>query len=155
MPVHMRTQIRDALVAALREGGVSGNSWGSRVFASRRYPLARTDLPAILVYTLEESSGRDTARNLQRQLSVAVEAVTEANGTLDAELDELCRQAEASISVDPTLGGLVYDIELRGTQIALHPGGADRKPEFETGGAAMAFLATYRTPVTDPATNSR
>lgn len=148
MADHLRKQIRDALLAALTGQG----NWGARAYASRRHPLTAGELPAVCIYTLSEDSGRDSAQNLRRVLEVAVEAVTQINDTLDDTLDVMCRDIEAVIGGNPTLGGLAYEAQLVRTQIALQPA---KGAQIETGSAVMTYRVTYRTAVSNATSNTR
>lgn len=144
---HLRTQIRNAVVATL---GLTG----SRVYASRRHPVEADKLPALCVYAFDETSelhGKAAAatRPLLRQLNMAVEAVAQANDNVDDSLDVICGDVEVALGADPTLGGLAYDCHLTGTKIAIVATG-DRT----TAHALMTFTVFYRTRAADPSFNS-
>lgn len=146
---HHRKIIRDAVVTALT--GLA--STGSNVFATRRYPVAAAQLPALCVYTLSEDSEVDsmgTNRSLLRTLDMIIEAVTQVNDTLDNTLDQLCLEVETALGLDPTLGGRVHDCNLASTRIAIR-GDA----EAETGSAVMNFSVIYRTRANDPSTSTK
>lgn len=143
---HARQQVRDAVVTAL--GGLT--TTGTRVYSGRVHPLHRTRLPALLVYSLEESVAEDSAvmgLDQLRTLVVAVEAITEANADLDDSIDTICAEVETAIHADVTLGGVTKWIEYTGVEIELEEG--LQKP---IGSARMTFRAEYRVDATDPET---
>lgn len=146
---HHRKIIRDAVVTALT--GLA--STGSNVFATRRYPVAAAQLPALCVYTLSEDSKVDsmgTNRSLERNLDLIIEAVTQVNDTLDDTLDQICLEVEMALGIGLTIGGQVHNCNLASTRIAIR-GDA----ETETGSAVMNFSVTYRTRANDPATSTK
>lgn len=149
MPDHLRQQIRSAAVAALKAAALP--PWAARVYASRRVPLAETDLPALCVYTTEEDSVLDAGRHLRRGVSLVIEAITQDNVSLDDDIDALALSVEKALAADRTLGGLAYDTVLMRTTIALQP---VRDAKNRTGSAVLAYAVTYRTPVADPSLNS-
>ena len=112
---HARTQISQA-VAALLKGQTSA---GNNVFEARVYPLNDPKLPALLVYTKQETVGEQSIsrpRTQQRELMVTVEAYVKARGIVDEATDDLALEIEQRIAADPTLGGLVKDIALDTTE---------------------------------------
>jgi hypothetical protein len=115
---HARTQIRQAVVALL-----AGNTAaGSRVYASRVHPLDDPKLPALCVFSPQESMGNPTMqrpRTQQRTLQLVIEGYVKARGDIDAEADTLALEVEKIIGADPTLGGLVKDAMLDTTSTQL------------------------------------
>ncbi|MBK7592227.1 MAG: hypothetical protein IPI27_13400 [Betaproteobacteria bacterium] len=103
MANHVRRQIREAVATA-----VTGlTTTGTRVFQSRVYPLEATDLPALLIATLSETSEPVTIhgpRELMRVLSVQVWH-HKATADLDDALDLICKEVEIALASDMTLGG--------------------------------------------------
>ena len=108
---HARTQIRQAVLALL-----NGNTTaGSNVFEARVYPLNDPKLPALLVYTKQETVGEQSMsypRTQHRELLLTIEAYVKARGNVDADTDALSLEVEQLIAADPTLGGLVKDTVL-------------------------------------------
>ena len=115
---HARTQIRQAVVAML-----TGNTAaGSRVYTSRVYPLDDPKLPALLVFTPQESMGNPSMqrpRTQQRTPQLVIEGYVKARGDIEAEADALAVEVEKIIGADPTLGGRVKDTMLDSTSIQL------------------------------------
>jgi len=112
-----RQQIVTAVAAMLRAvlPAVDG-----RVFPSRVRHIQSARLPAIGVYGLKEALDDEgtSPRRYTRDLTLAVEVVANGEG-MDATLNELADAVEDALEADPTLGGLVQDLELRGVEISL------------------------------------
>jgi hypothetical protein len=103
MATHERQAIREAIVAQLK----GRTSAGVRVFKSRREPLREMELPAITVYTDEETvDDVNTApRELKRQVSVAVIGWVMQSASVDDALDALALEIETAMDADMFLGG--------------------------------------------------
>jgi len=108
---HVRKQIRDAVVTALT--GLT--TTGSNVFRSRIYPLEKTKLPCLCIFTRSETTEFDTmtiSRSTQRNLDIAVEAYVSATANYDNTLDTIAVEVEEAIASDVTLGGLAKDAQV-------------------------------------------
>jgi len=114
---HARTQIRNAVTALL----LNNTSAGSKVYESRIYPLDDPKLPAILIYTKQESVGDQMSmskpRTQHRELQLTIEVYVKANSNIDETADGLALEVEQIIGNDPTPGGLVKDSILSTTEI--------------------------------------
>lgn len=122
---HARTQIRKAVVNALKGNTAAEN----RVYESRVYALDDPKLPALLVFTPQESMGQPSVqrpRTQMRQLQLMVEGYLKARGDIDSDADALALEVEQLIGADPTLGGLVKDAMLDTTATRLS--GEGEKP---------------------------
>ena len=112
--MHPRQAIRAAVVTAIRPAATDA---GDRVLATRKAPWPRRNLPAIAVYTFEESVDRprstDRPRRYLRQLKLSIVLAAEGDDAADA-LDE---QVEAAIERDTTFGALAQDAWLSSTSI--------------------------------------
>jgi hypothetical protein len=109
MSTPRRTEIRDAVVAAINTIG----AFGGRVHASRRRTLPRGGLPACCIYVEAEEkelSHMAPAPVFERRLKVVREIFTEAGDRNAGQLDELCALSEAALLADETLGGLCMHI---------------------------------------------
>ena len=109
MPNHVRQQIREAFAAQVT-GLVTS---GARVFQSRFYNMAETDLPGLKIYTEQEEIADNAGTTYQaspdlqrRTISLRCEAVARATANLDDTLDKMCNEVEKAIAANPTLGGL-------------------------------------------------
>lgn len=113
---HPRQEIRRAVVRAL----TGRTAASARVFRSRQTAWRKIDLPAVCVYTLEESvdpkSRQSSARTLERVLQLAVEGVVEPGDDVDERLDALAWEIERAMHADETFGGLVVDSLLSNTE---------------------------------------
>ena len=108
---HARTQIRNAVTALLKGNTTAGNN----VYEARVYPIDDPKLPALLIYTKQETVGEQSMsrpRTQQRELMVTVEAYVKERGNVDEATDKLAMEIEQQIATDPTLGGLVKDTAL-------------------------------------------
>lgn len=153
MPTHVRQQLREAVVAALR-GNVTGVD--ERVFPSRTWPLtAEVDFPAILVFTPGGPSSYDTmgwssasAPMLMRQERVAVELrVRTKNTEPDAALDALALEVERLVFAWAVGAALVQALELVQTQIETRALGDARE-----GVALLTWRTEIRTAADAPDT---
>jgi hypothetical protein len=153
MPVtHARTQVRNAVIAALT--GLA--STGARVYAGRTRSLGAAHAPALLVYARETASAADSRppRKLAHTLTLFVEgrvaraaasATEDVSRALENDLDQVELEVAAAIGADPTLGGLVKDIMLvRSTLSTQAPG------ERHEGEVRLEFRVEYRTAETAP-----
>lgn len=112
--MHRRREIRDAIV-----GLVTGlATTGDRVEVGRTRPLPARHLPTLLVYTVEETSGRQYDGNpasLGRTVQVFIDGRVSAIEPPDDDLDQIAFEIEAAMRGDPTIGGLAFDSVLSST----------------------------------------
>lgn len=135
--IHARTQIRQAVVNLLKDQTAAGN----RVYESRVYPLDDPKLPALLVFTPQESMGNPTMqrpRTQARQLQLVIEGYLKARGDIDSDADALALEVEQLIGADPTIGGLVKDAILDVTTTQLS--GEGEKPVAIV---SLTFMVLY------------
>jgi hypothetical protein len=134
---HARTQIRDMVAAVL----MSHTSAGDHVYEARVYALDDMKLPALLVYTKQDtvvSRSISLPRTQQRELVVTVEAYVKSRGNIDDVTDALALEVEQRIAADPTLGGLVKDITLTSTDMQFSDDG-----ERPVAVAVLTFTTLY------------
>jgi hypothetical protein len=137
MANHVRQQIREKIGATLT--GLT--TTGSNVFESRVYPLENANLPALIIYTKEESSEPiviGTQRVMSRELSVVVEGYAKATSNFDDTIDTISKEVEAAIAADRTLDGLAKDTYLESTEIEFNSEG-----EKPLGYVSLTFLTNY------------
>ena len=143
---HVRQQIRERIAA-----NVTGlTTTGSNVFASRVYNISTSELPALLVYAISESSERDSflsSNGLERSVDILVEGYATTSANLDSVLDTIAAEVETAVAGDPTCNGLCKDIVLSNTDVDLTPDG--QKP---VGSIKLTFECTYRTTTVAPET---
>jgi hypothetical protein len=143
---HARTQIRNAVTALLKGNTTAGNN----VYEARVYPINDPKLPALLVYTKQETVGEQSMsrpRTQQRELFVTVEAYVKARGNVDEAADTLAMEIEQLIAIDPTLGGLVKDTALDTTETQFSDEG-----EKPIAVAILAFSVLYTVKEHEPQT---
>jgi hypothetical protein len=131
---HVRTQIRQAAVAAL--DGIAA------VSASRVYPIAEADLPVLLVWTNDEEITGGTHGAYARELTLAVEAVARG-GFVDDDLDALLVSVENALTRS-TLGGLCKPLSMTRIEISIEAGSTP------IGRARATFRALYYTQFGNP-----
>ncbi|KZL21122.1 hypothetical protein PsAD2_00406 [Pseudovibrio axinellae] len=145
---HIRTQVRDAVEAALK--GLP--STAERVFVTRTYPLEHKRLPALLIYILDEQSQpaeMGPGRDIERQMSITVEAIADGRG-FDDELDQIAVEVEGALAGSHYLNGLVKELYLQSSNLNLATG-RDRG-EKRTGVLTLSFTVLAVTPEADPQT---
>jgi hypothetical protein len=132
---HIRQQLREAFAAQ-----VTGlTTTGARVFQSRIRNLAAADLPALRIYTdqetVEDGSILDVPWEQRRTILLRCEAVAKAAANLDDTLDLMCKEVEVAIAANSTLGGLaLLHCSLASTEIQM-----DGNSEVPAGMATMSW----------------
>lgn len=82
---------------------------GSRIYRSRVEPLARNEMPAIVVEPSGEQAEQDTIGTLLWTLTIRVAVIV--RGVVPDQLaDPILLDAHAKLMADTTLNGLVVDI---------------------------------------------
>ena len=147
---HVRTQVRDLIVAALRD--IPDMKFS--VFASRVTPIQQDRLPVILVYTTDEAVETVTMgppRTQLRQLSVMVDVIISLRDDFDEELDAF--QTE----VEKILGGSAFLADMTTAKVKDFILIAANKtmsgePDTTTCATRMEYRADYTTRESDPET---
>lgn len=130
----IRKAVVDLLVAARTDAGFD-------VFPTRKVQWREDELPAIAVYTLEETSERKHPEgSLDRHMVLAIHAIVQASDGVDDALDTLALQIEKAMAADQTLGGLVLFSHLSGTEIDVDEGTSQ-----PVGGIRLAYAVWYHT----------
>lgn len=116
-----RKAIRAAIVTALKNASIVGQS----VYPNRWLPTWEGELPAIFVYTDDESSANFNLapREYKRECSIVTEIIMSADVGLDDALDDAAALVEAAIATDPQLGANADDTFLKSTQLELFSNG--------------------------------
>jgi hypothetical protein len=141
---HARQAIREQVGTTLT--GLS--TTGSNVFQSRVYPLQASNLPALLIYSKEESSEAivmGANRVIERELTLAVEAYVKTNTNSDDTIDTIAEEVETAIGADSTLNNKAKDVFLVSTDINYVGEG-----ENPVAVATFNFLVSYCTDETNP-----
>ena len=144
MANHIRQQIRERAGTVLT--GLT--TTGSNVFETRIYPLSNTNLPALAIYTKNETSEPiviSTNRLMSRELELVVEVYVKQTSNFDDQVDKICKEVEVAISADTTLNGLAKDCFLQSTEIKYNTEG-----EQPLSYAVLTFLTNYYVQETAP-----
>lgn len=145
MTSHVRTQIRDKVVDLCDALATTG----TRCHPARPKTRPLTTLPALIVYTNDETieiaSGQRGTRRLERPLDLVVEGYASGTGDVDATLDTINAEVEVALSADPTLGDLVKDLYLAKVEKE-----QDEDAEKPTWLIRMTFYCEYHTRETAP-----
>ena len=140
---HVRTQIRDRIATL-----VTGlPSTGSSVYKMRKYALDDSKLPAICIYTTDESSGLITVgtRTLRRVINAIVEIYAKGSSvTISDTIDGICVSAEEAIAADFSLNGLAKSCILTSTETDVNVEG-----ENGIGTARLVYAIEYVTSIGD------
>lgn len=100
---HVRTQIRDAVVAALT--GLT--TTGARVHGAYARPKGAAALPMLVVGLGPEEVEQGAQRTQSRQAELLVSGYAKATDNLDDTLETLLAEVESAAAAAGTLGGLV------------------------------------------------
>ena len=136
---HIRKTIREHVVTTV----TSLSTTGSNVYETRYFPLQTGNLPALIVYTLDESIedytlGRNT-RTQQRSLNLIIEAHCRGTANIDDTLDTIAEEVEEAMVTDVSRGGNAKDTKLVSTEIEFDT--ASQK----TGLMRLTYLINYNT----------
>lgn len=140
---HVRTQIRDRIETLVTGLPLTG----ANVYKMRRYALDDAKLPAICVYTTDESSSLITvgARTLRRVINVMVEIYAKgSSATISDTIDGICVSAEEAIAADFGLNGLAKSCILTSTETDVNVEG-----ESGIGTARLVYAVEYVTAIGD------
>lgn len=120
--MHVRRQIRDAIITQLTGSTNALNN----VYSMRVYPISKDSLPAIIVYTKEETAENETIGDPTsvRDLVAVVEIYVKQQNDPDREIDLITEQVEAILGIDNDLNGTAKFIEYQGIDIE-HSGEGD------------------------------
>lgn len=140
---HVRTQIRNQIATL-----VTGlPTTGSNVYKMRKYALDDSKLPAICVYTTDESSSLITVgtRTLRRVINVMVEVLAKGSSvTISDTIDNICISVEEAIAADFSLNGLAKSTILTSTETDVNTEG-----ENGIGSARLVYAVEYVTSIDD------
>ena len=134
---HKRQLIREAIRLRLEQiPALAG-----RCHSTRSRPVEARELPAAIIYTLNETSElANFDGTLARTLTGVVEIRASAAGAIDNALDDLSEEIERTLAVDPRFGGLVRLSFLTGTTI-----GIDGEGESRQAVATLSYELQYDT----------
>ena len=136
---HVRKAIREHVVTMI----TSLSTTGSNVYETRYFPLQTGNLPALIVYTLDETVedytlGQNT-RTQFRALNLIIEAHCRGTANIDDTLDTIAEEVEEAMVTDITRGGHAKDTKLVATEVDFDT--ASQK----TGLMRLTYLISYNT----------
>jgi len=136
---HIRKTIREHVVTTV----TSLSTTGSNVYETRYFPLQTGNLPALIVYTLDETVedytiGQNTRTQL-RSLNLIIEAHCRGTANIDDTLDTIAEEVEEAMVADITRGGNAKDTKLVSTEVDFDT--ASQK----TGLMRLTYLISYNT----------
>ena len=136
---HVRKAIREHVVTTI----TSLSTTGSNVYETRYFPLQTGNLPALIVYTLDETVedytlGQNT-RTQFRALNLIIEAHCRGTANIDDTLDTIAEEVEEAMVTDITRGGNAQDTKLVATEVDFDT--ASQK----TGLMRLTYLISYNT----------
>jgi hypothetical protein len=139
---HKRTQIRQAFKALLE----TIPSLSASVMTTRMTPVPQANLPAYLIYAMEEDIRLDGTPHAQlRELTLNAELLFSGTDSLDDIADVYALDVEKIVATDRTLGGLAYDTVLTATKLGTWLDGEKRN-----GSITLTYTVFYRTSVANP-----
>ena len=136
---HVRKAIREHVVTTI----TSLSTTGSSVYETRYFPLQTGNLPALIVYTLDETVedytlGQNT-RTQSRALNLIIEAHCRGTANIDDTLDTIAEEVEEAMVTDISRGGNAKDTKLVATEVDFDT--ASQK----TGLMRLTYLISYNT----------
>jgi len=136
---HIRKAIREHVVTTI----TSLSTTGSNVYETRYFPLQTGNLPALIVYTLDETVedytiGQNTRTQL-RSLNLIIEAHCRGTANIDDTLDTIAEEVEEAMVTDISRGGNAKDTKLVSTEVDFDT--ASQK----TGLMRLTYLISYNT----------
>ena len=136
---HVRKAIREHVVTTI----TSLSTTGSNVYETRYFPLQTGNLPALIVYTLDETVedytlGQNT-RTQFRALNLIIEAHCRGTANIDDTLDTIAEEVEEAMVTDISRGGNAKDTKLVSTEVDFDT--ASQK----TGLMRLTYLINYNT----------
>jgi len=140
---HVRNQIRNRIATLVTGLPVTG----ANVYKMRKYALDDSKLPAICVYTTDESSSLITVgtRTLRRVINVMVEVLAKGSSvTISDTIDNICISVEEAIAADFSLNGLAKSTILTSTETDVNTEG-----ENGIGSARLVYAVEYVTSIDD------
>lgn len=131
-----RQAIRTAVQAML----LGNTDADQNVYKNRESKLWQSELPSILIYTLQEPSTSESlqSRRYIRDLELLIKVKVEATESVDDVLDALVGEVEDLINADRSLSGTVLSTVQQNTEITIESEG-----ENDVGTAILTFTCKY------------
>ena len=144
---HARENIRSSVETRVQSLTPTGDS----VFAAKTTNLQTTQLPCLLIYTLDEECQPDTTMAsslLTRVLTLVIEGVAKDGDTIFDDLDDIAESVEIAMASDVQFGGKAKDSYLVSTEVDFNSEG-----DQIFGSIKLTYQFIYRTTTGDPTTN--
>jgi len=105
------TTRRESILTAIRTALTDTVQVSTRIYRSRVEPLARGELPAIVVEPVGDSAEQNTSLpTLDWTLTVRISVIVRGN-IPDQLADPIVESLHAKVMADLTLGGYAYDVQ--------------------------------------------
>lgn len=115
---HVRQQCRNRVTSILEDADLKLGRIEVNVFESRVYQLEARQLPAVAVYsknqTVEPRKARKQPTIQDRFIQTRVVLAVVAEELVENDIDCLALQVENAVAADPTLGGVAHTTFLKG-----------------------------------------
>ena len=105
------TTKRESILTAIRTALIGTTGVSTRIYRSRVEPLARGELPAIVVEPATDTAEQNTSLpTLDWTLTVRISVIVRGN-VPDQLADPIVESLHAKVMADLTLGGHAYDVQ--------------------------------------------
>lgn len=131
---------REAVISKVVELLLNRTDAGAKVVQNRVRPVEPGELPTILVYGKVEPVNWRRELPLDRNLTVSVEILAEADDECDTVLNKICAQVEEVLCEDDNLRGEVNNWIFNSTTLSLV-----KEAAFPQGSAVLDFTANFFT----------
>lgn len=102
---------RETILAAIRTALTNTTGVSTRIYRSRVEPLARNELPAIVVEPISDTAEQNTSLpTLDWTLTVRISVIVRGN-IPDQLADPTVESLHSKVMADLTLGGNAYDVQ--------------------------------------------
>lgn len=137
MANHATQQIREAAATLLT--GLT--TTGSHVFQNRKRPLGDSKLPCLLLYDGDDSVTELYGAPIRqcRRFQLIVRGVVKQSADVDDKLATISKEVEVALGGNPTLSGLVKDVNYAGRNADF-----DEDMELPVGQAELRFDVDYQ-----------
>jgi hypothetical protein len=134
---------RETILAAIRTALIGTTGVSTRIYRSRVEPLARGELPAIVVEPVSDNAEQNTSLpTLDWTLTVRI-AVIVRGDVPDQVADATVESLHAKVMADLTLGGNAYDVQPVSVSFDLI------EADQPSGVISCEYAVKYRTRVAD------
>ena len=134
---------RESILAAIRTALTGTTGVSTRIYRSRVEPLARGELPAIVVEPVSDNAEQNTSLpTLDWTLTVRISIVVRGN-VPDQVADPIVQDMHSKVMADLTLGGHAYDVQPVSVSFDL------AEADQPSGVISCDYAVRYRTRVAD------